>query len=85
MVWCYEVRKEGKRKNMKGLRDERRNEEQGGIVKLAFNEGPTHQKGSKHSAHKQKEGKNTGYGNKVGKGKWTRDHRVVYEEDKQGG
>jgi len=38
MVWCYEVRKEGKRKNMKGLRNERRNEEQGGIVKLAFNE-----------------------------------------------
>ena len=38
MVWCYEVGKEGKRKNMKGLRDERRNEEQGGIVKLAFNE-----------------------------------------------
>jgi hypothetical protein len=29
---------------MKGLRDERRKEEQGGIVKLAFNEGPTHQK-----------------------------------------
>jgi hypothetical protein len=85
MVWCYEVRKEGKRKNMKGLRDERRNEEQGGIVKLAFNEGPTHQKGSKHSARKQKEGRNTGYGNKVGKGGWTWDYSVVYEEDKQGG
>ena len=70
---------------MKGLRNERRNEEQGGIVKLAFNEKPTHQKGSKHSAHKQKEGRNTGYGNKVGKGRWAWDHRVVYEKDKQGG
>jgi hypothetical protein len=59
MVGCYEVRKEGKRKNMKGLRDERRNEEQGGIVKLAFNEEPTRQKWSKHSARKQKEGRNT--------------------------
>jgi len=85
MVWGYEVREEGKRKNMKGLRDERRNEEQGGIVKLAFNERPTHQKYIKHSARKQKEGRNTGYGNKVGKGGWTWNHRVVYEEDKQGG
>jgi hypothetical protein len=84
VVWCYEVRKEGKRKNMKGLRDERRNEEQDGIVKLAFNEGPTHQKGSKHSARKQKEGRNTGYGNKVGKGRWTWDNGVVYEKNKQG-
>jgi hypothetical protein len=85
MVWCYEVRKEGKRKNMKGLRDERRNEEQGGIVKLAFNDEPTHQKWGKHSARKQKEGRNTGYGNKVGKGRWAWDNGVVYEEDKQGG
>jgi hypothetical protein len=78
MVWCYEVRKEGKRKNMKSLRDERRKEEQGGIVKLAFNEGPTHQKENKHNARKEKEGRNTGYGNKVGKGRWVWDHRVVY-------
>jgi hypothetical protein len=70
---------------MKGFRDERRNEEQGGIVKLAFNEKLTHQKGSKHSARKQKEGRNMDYGNKVGKGRWAWDHRVVYEEDKQGG
>jgi hypothetical protein len=85
MVWCYEVRKEGKRKNMKGLRNERRNKEQGGIVKLAFNEELAHQKGSKHSAHKQKEGRNMGYGNKVGKGRWAWNHSVVYEKDKQGG
>jgi hypothetical protein len=70
MVWCYEVRKEYKGKYMKGIRYERRNEEQGSIVKLAFNEGPTHQKRSKHSARKQKEGRNTGYGSKVGKGRW---------------
>lgn len=44
MVRCYEVRKERKRKNMKGLRDERRNEKQGGIAKLAFNDEPIHQK-----------------------------------------
>ena len=70
---------------MKGLRDERRNEEQGGIVKLAFNEGPTQQKENKHSARKQKKGRNTGYCNKVGKGRWAWDNNVVYGEDKQGG
>jgi hypothetical protein len=84
MVGCYEVRKEGKRKNVKGLRDERRNEEQGGIVKLAFNYERTHQKEDKHSARKQKEGRNTGYGNKVGKGRWAWNYSVVYEKHKQG-
>jgi hypothetical protein len=85
MVGCYEVRKGHRGEYMKGLRDERRNEEQGGIVKLAFNEGPTHHKGSKHSARKQKEDRNTGHGNKVGKGRWAWDHGVVYEKNKQGG
>jgi hypothetical protein len=70
--------KNHKGKYMKSLRDERRKEEQGGIVKLAFNEGPTHQKENKHNARKEKEGRNTGYGNKVGKGRWVWDHRVVY-------
>jgi hypothetical protein len=60
MVWCYEVRKDHKGEYIKGLRDERRKEEQGGIVKLAFNEGPTHQKENKHNARKEKEGRNTG-------------------------
>jgi hypothetical protein len=85
MFWCYEVRKEHRGEYIKGVRDERRNEEQGSIVKLAFNEGPTRQKGSKHGACKQKEGRNTGYDNKVEKGRWTWDNRVMYEEDKQGG
>jgi hypothetical protein len=36
MVGCYEVRKEHKGEYMKGLRDERRNEEQGRYSKTCF-------------------------------------------------
>jgi hypothetical protein len=84
MVWCYEVRKGGKGEYMKDVRDERRNEEQGGIVKPASNDGTTSQNEKKYTACKHKEGRNTGYGNKVEKGRWAWDHSIVYEKHKQG-
>ena len=63
---------------MKGVGNERRNEKQGGIVKVSANNIPIQQNWSKHSAQKQKEGSNTGYGNKVAKSKYAWDNGVLY-------